>query len=107
MKERPSAKQKQTVGAKTEDCLGFKDDVSRQTWFYMLVPVPTDVISEFVATLFCRGFWFVVLVCCVCLAQMHLAGQLGVQRPSLYTMYSLTLLYQRTIQLRYVFFFTF
>ena len=82
MKERPSAKQKQTVGAKTEDCPGFKDDVSRQTWFYMLVPVPTDVISEFVATLFCRGFCFVVLVCCVvvyvvswfycvCLASMH------------------------------------
>ena len=73
----------------------------------MLVPVPTDVISEFVATLFCRGFCFVVLVCCVCLAQMHLAGQLGVQRPSLYTLYSLTLLYQRTIQERYVFFFHF
>ena len=73
----------------------------------MLVLVPADVISEFVATLFCRGFWFVVLVCCVCLAQMHLAGQLGVQRPSLYTLYSLTLLYQRPIQERYVFFFHF
>ena len=95
------------MGAKTEDCPGFKDDVSRQTWFNVLVPVPTDVISEFVATLFCRGFCFVVLVCCVCLAQMHLAGQLGVQRPSLYTLYSLTLLYQRTILVRYVFFFTF
>ena len=58
MKERPSAKQKQTVGAKTEDCLGFKDDVSRQTWFYVLVPVPTDVIREFVATLIV--LWFLL-----------------------------------------------
>ena len=83
--------------------MGFKDDVSRQTWFNMLVPVPTEVIREFVATLIvlwfllCRGF------CCVCLASMHLAGQLGVQRPSLYTMYSLTLLYQLTIQEGYEF----
>ena len=69
----------------------------------MLVPTPTEVIRESVATLIVLWFLFWRGFCCVCLASMHLAGQLGVQRPSLYTMYSLTLLYQLTIQEGYEF----
>ena len=43
--------------------MGFKDDVSRQTWFNALVPVPTEVIREFVATLIVLWFLLYTLGC--------------------------------------------